>query len=136
MGWSRSGEPLSRLSRGEAELKRDIVGSFSLERVRAIAEQAELPRHDFGAIAFAASVLGFVLAGGKPAFDVNLPAFAEVAFARIGQPSECDDPMPVGALLFGAVAVGKPLRGRQREIRHVLPGRQRTNLGVGSQIAD
>ena len=104
-------------------LERDVVGSFSLGRVaiRAVAEQAELPRHDFSPVAFAASVLGFVLAGSKPSFDVNLTAFAQEPLARIGQPSECDDPMPIGALLFRAVAVRKPLRSSQREIRHVLP---------------
>ncbi len=104
-------------------LEWDVFGSLSLGRVSVcpIAEQAELPRDDFGPIALARSVLGFVLAGGKPAFDVNLPAFAQEPLARIGQPSECDDPMPVGALLLRSVAVGKPLRGRQREIRHVLP---------------
>lgn len=53
---------------------------------------------------------------------------------RIGQASERDDPTPIGALLFRVVAVRKPLCSRQREIRHVLPGRQRTNVGLSSQI--
>ena len=67
-----------------------------------------MPRHDFCAVALTRAVLGFVLAGSKPAFDVYLPAFAQEPFARVGQPSKRDDPMPVGALLLGAVAVGKP----------------------------
>src|SRR6266436_5695628 len=103
-------------------LKRNVgVCGFGLGGVRAVAEQTELPRHDFSPVAFAASVLGFVLAGSKPSFDVNLTPFAQEPLARIGQPSECDDPMPIGALLFRAVAVRKPLRSSQREIRHVLP---------------
>jgi hypothetical protein len=70
------------------ELKRDVVGCFSLGRVGAIAEQAELPRHDFSPGTLAASVLGFVLAASEPSFDVNLTAFAEEPIARIGQRSE------------------------------------------------
>src|SRR5258708_4796516 len=104
-------------------LERDVVGSFSLGRVavRAVAEQTELPRHDFSPVAFAASVLRFVMAGSEPSFDINLTAFAQEPVARIGQRSECDDPMPIRALLFCAVAVRKPFRGSQRKIRHVLP---------------
>jgi hypothetical protein len=63
---------------------------------------------DLGSIALAASVLGLIFARRDAPFDVNLPAFAEEPLARIGQPSKRDDPMPVGALLLGAVAVGKP----------------------------
>ena len=64
-----------------------------LRRVGAITEQLELTRYDFSPITFAASVLGVVLAGSKPSFDVNLTAFAEEPLARIGQPSERDDPI-------------------------------------------
>jgi hypothetical protein len=115
------GEPLSRLSRIEVKLKGDVVGSFSRERIRALGEKADLTGHDFGPVALAAAVLGFVLAGSQPTLDVNLTAFAQEPLARIGQLSECDDPMPIGALLLCTVAVRKPLRCRQREIRHVLP---------------
>src|ERR1700736_2584688 len=82
-------------------LERDVVGSFSLGRVtiRAVADQTKLPRHDLGPVAFAASVLRFVLAGSEPSFDVNLTAFAQKPIARIGPRSECDDPMPIRALL-------------------------------------
>src|SRR5271163_4936396 len=132
-GW---GEPLSRLSRVAAKLKGDVVGSFSRGRIRALAKKADLTGHDFGPVALAAAVLRFVLAGSEPTFDVNLAAFAQKPLARIGQPSECDHPMPIGAFLLRAIAVRKPLRGSQREIRHVLPRRQSTNVGVSSQIAD
>ena len=59
VNWLDAGEPFARLSRGVPELKGDIVGSFSLRRVavRPIAEQAELPRYDFGPIALARSVI-------------------------------------------------------------------------------
>jgi hypothetical protein len=116
-----SGEPLSRLSRLAAKLKGDVVGSFSRGRIRALAEKADLTGHDFGPVALATAVLRFVLAGSQPTFDIDLPAFAQEPLARIGQLSECDDTMSISALLFRAVAVRKPLRGRQREIRHVLP---------------
>jgi hypothetical protein len=103
-----------RLSLRRLELKRDVVGSFSPGRVavRAVAEQAELPRHDFSPVALAASVLSFVHAGSEPSFDVNLTAFAQEPVARIGQRSECDDPMPISALLFRAIAVRKALRSK------------------------
>jgi hypothetical protein len=99
---------------GRSISKRDVVGSFSVGRVavRAVSEQAELPRDDFSPVAFTAPVLRFVLTGSKPSFDINLTAFAQEPVARIGQLSECDDPMPIGALLFRAVAVRKPLRCR------------------------
>ena len=59
-------------------------GTFRLGRVPicAIAEQTELPRHDFGPVTLAASVLGFVLAGCKPAFDVDLPTLSQEPLAR------------------------------------------------------
>jgi hypothetical protein len=57
----------------------------------------------------AAAALGFVLASSKPPLDVNLTAFAQEPVAGIGQRSECDDPMPIGAFLF------------------------RTNVGISSQ---
>src|SRR5208282_5088836 len=86
------GEPLLRLSRVAAKLKGDVVRSFSRGRIRALAEKADLTGHDFGPVAFAASVLGFVLASSKPTLDVNLPPFAQEPLARLGQPPECDDP--------------------------------------------
>src|SRR5208282_572219 len=104
------GEPLSRLSRVcVPKLKGDVVGRFGLGSVGAIAEQAKLPRHDFSPVTFTASVLRFVLAGCKPALDVNLTAFAQEPLARIGQPSERDDPMPISALLLRAVPIRKTL---------------------------
>ena len=77
-------------------------------------EHVELARHDFSPVTFAASVLRIVLAGSEPTLDVNLTAFAQEPLARFGQPSECDDPMPIGALLFRAIPVRKPLRRSQR----------------------
>src|SRR5216684_1727374 len=130
------GEPLLRLPRVEAKLKGDVVGSFSRGRIRALAEKADLTGHDFGPVALAASVLRVVLAGSQPTLDIDLPTFAQEPLARIGQPSECDDPMPIGALLFRAVAVRKPRCSGQREISHFLPRWQSTNVGVSSQIAD
>ena len=56
-------------------LRRGRIGAWP------IAEQAKLPGHDLGAAALSASVLGFVLAGSKPAFDVDLPAFAQKPLA-------------------------------------------------------
>src|SRR5260370_15061981 len=80
------GEPLSRLSRRVAwwELKRDVVGCFSLGRVGAIAEHAELPRDDFSPVAFAASVLRFVLAGSSPSPPVKPPALFPVPLRLVG----------------------------------------------------
>ena len=46
-----------------------------------IAQQAELPRHDFSPVTLAASVLRFVLAGRQPALDVNLTAFTQEPLA-------------------------------------------------------
>jgi hypothetical protein len=109
-----AGEPLSRLSLGGWELKRNVVvGRLSLGCVDAIPEQAQSLRYDFNAVAFAAAVFCLVLAGGQPSFYVNLAAFAEESLAPIGQLSECDNPMPISALLFPAVAIRKPLRSRQ-----------------------
>jgi hypothetical protein len=104
-----------------AALKGDVLGRLGLGPVGAIAEQTELPRYDFSPVAFAASVLGFVLAGIKPSFDVYLTAFAQEPVAGIGQLSERDDPMPICTLLLRAVAVRKTLGRGEREIRHVLP---------------
>lgn len=59
-----------------AALKGDVIGRVGLVRVGAIAEQAELSRYDFSPVAFAATVVRFVLAGRKPPFDVNSAAFA------------------------------------------------------------
>ena len=103
------------------ELKWYVVGRFGLGRVGAIAKQAELPRHDFSPVTFAASVLRFVLAGREPSLDVNLAAFAQEPLARVGQPSERDDPMPIGALLLRAVPIHETLGRGEREIRHILP---------------
>jgi hypothetical protein len=102
------------------KLKGDVVGTLSLGRVGAIAEYAELSRDDFGPVAFAASVLRFVLAGSQPTLDVNLTAFAQEPLARIRKRSECDYAMPFGTLLLGTAPIRETLRGRQREIRHVL----------------
>ncbi len=65
-------------------LERNVGGTFRLGRVPicAIAEQTELSRHDFGPVTLAASVLGFVLAGRKPAFDVDLPTLSQEPLAR------------------------------------------------------
>ena len=122
------GEPLARLPHVGVELEGDFGGRFRLGRVGAIAKHAELPRDDFGAEPLPASVLGFVLAGGQPAFDVNLTALAQKLLAGIRDPPEGHDPMPFGAFLLVAVSVRKPLLGRHREIRHSAPdlGRVRT----------
>jgi hypothetical protein len=56
-----------------------------------------LPRHDFRPITFAASVLRFVPAGGKPSFDVSLTALAQEPIARIDQLSDCHDRMPLSS---------------------------------------
>jgi hypothetical protein len=83
------------------ELKRYVVGRFGLGRVGAIAEHAELPRHDFSPVTFAASVLRFVLEGSEPTLDVNLTAFAQEPFVD-----------PVGVeIAFGLFAVA----GRNEE---------------------
>src|SRR6266849_9077945 len=107
------GEPLLRLPRVEAKLKGDVVGSFSRGRIRALAEKADLTGHDFGSVSLAAPVLGFVLAGRQPTFDIDLPAFAQKPLARIRKPSERHNAMPFGALLFRAVAIRETLRGGQ-----------------------
>ena len=102
------------------KLKGDVVRRFGLGRVGAIAEQAELPRHDFSPVTFAASVLRFVLAGSEPALDVNLTAFAQEPLARIRKRSERDYAMPFGTLLLGTAPIRETCGRRQREIRNVL----------------
>ena len=103
------------------KLEGDIVGSFRRGRIRALAKKTDLTGYDFGAVALATAVLRFVLTGGEAALDVDLPAFVQKALAYIGQLSEGDDAVPFGAFLLRAVAVGRPLRSRQLEIRYVLP---------------
>jgi hypothetical protein len=72
------------------KLKWNVVGSFSLRRVavRSVAEQAELPRYDFSPLAFAASVVGFVLAASQPSFDVDLPVVAQNLIRADGNAGE------------------------------------------------
>ena len=62
-------------------------------------------RYDFSPVALAAPVLGFVLAGGKPSFDVDLAAFAEEPLASVRQPLERNYPETFGALLLCTVAI-------------------------------
>jgi len=120
-----------------AALKGNVVRRLGLGRVGALAEQAELPRHDFSPVALTACVLRLVLAGSKPSFDVDLPAFGQESLARIGEPAECDDAMPFGALLLQTAPIRETLGGCQREIRHILTGiRQSPNLGVSAKIPD
>jgi hypothetical protein len=118
------------------KLKGDVVGCFGLGRVGAIAEHAELPRHDFSPVTFAASVFHFVLAGSEPTLDVNLTAFAQEPLAGIRKRSERDHAMPFGTLLLGTAPIRETLGCRQREIRDVLTRvGQSPNLGVSAKIS-
>jgi len=82
-----------------------------------------------------ASVLRFVLAGGKPSFDVDLAAFAEEPFGHGSEPSEHDHPEPFPPRLLRAVAIRETLGRGQREIRHVLSGvGQRPNHWIRSRL--
>ena len=118
------GEPLARLPHVGLRPEGDVFGSFrrfGLGRVGAIAKHAELPRDNLGAEPLAAAVLRFVLAGGQPAFDVNLTALAQKLLASIRDAPERYDAMPFRALLLVAVSVCEPLLGCHREVRHSVP---------------
>jgi len=116
---------------GDFFCRRRLNGS-----VGALPEKPDLPRDDFGPITLARSVPGFVLAGGKSAFDVELSAFAQEPLTRVSQPSERDHAMPIGPSLARAVSIRETLRRRQRQVSHVLTGSQSTHYRVRSQIAD
>src|SRR5580704_15152312 len=127
---------ISRLSIRSGRLEGDFFCRRRLNgSVGALPEKPDLPRHDFSAVALAASVLGFVPAGGKSSFDVDLAAFVEESFARVRQPAECHYSEPFRALLPRSVAVYEVLGRRQRKIRHVLSRvGQSTNDRVRTQI--
>ena len=78
------GKPLSRFPI-IGRLKRYVVGCFSLGGVGSIADEAQLPRYDFSPIALTRSLFGFVLAGSKLDFDVELPPFGQESLARVRQ---------------------------------------------------
>src|SRR5713226_3085424 len=85
-------------------LKRNVgVCGFGLGGVIATAEKADLTGDDFRAVALAAAVFRFVLAGRQASFDVDLAALAEILRTGVGQLPEGNYPMPFGAFLPCAV---------------------------------
>src|SRR5271154_1808220 len=99
-----SGSPFGRRLEGHFFCGRRRAGS-----VRTLPKKPDLSRYDFGPVALPASVLGFVLAGSKPSFDVDLAAFAKAPLTRVRQPSECHYSEPFRALLLRAIAVREAL---------------------------
>src|ERR1700685_1924595 len=116
----------------------DVVARFRFRRVavRAIAEHAHLKRYNLGAAALSASVLRLVLTGRQPALDVDLAAFGQELLAGASKLPERNHAMPFSPLLLLAIAILETRGCGQREIRHVLTRRQRTNVGVSAKISD
>jgi hypothetical protein len=130
-----AGEPLARPSRHRT-VEWSLACSRLACRIAAPSQKPDLPRDDFRAVPLAAAVLRFVLAGRQPSLDIDLAAFTEKLPARLGELPESHDAVPFGPLLLPAIAVGKPLGRRQREIRHALTRRKTPHLRGRTQIAD
>ncbi len=76
---------------------------------------------NLGALTLAAIVLGLVLPGTKPPFDIRLAPFLEIFLANFCKPPESDYVVPFHSLLLLFLFVGLRLVGRYRETDHRLP---------------
>lgn len=80
-------------------------------------EELDVVANDFGLIVLL-SVLSVPTAGGQASFDINLASFPDEFLAKVGEPSPCDDVVPLGVLSELSVTVTESLCGGEAEGRY------------------
>src|SRR5580692_6007679 len=91
--------------------------------------------YNLGAIAFAATVFGFVSLVGDAALDISLTPLLEVLTAKLGLLTPDGDVVPFGAFLFRTGAIAEGVAGRESEFGHRLARREVTHLRVAAAVA-
>lgn len=91
-----------------------LITALSAGVVLATAEELDHISDDFGSVALGAGlVLPFACA--ELAFDIELGAFGDEAFHRVGEAAPCYDVVPFGVFMLLAIAVAIPLGGGEGE---------------------